>query len=69
VYAAQIHVRVDDYGTAIDLLKTALSNLSGQTVSAAMLKLDPNWEPLRSDPRFAQLLALAERPIETKTAP
>jgi hypothetical protein len=69
VYAAQIQVRVGDYDAAFDQLKTALSHLSGQTMSAAMLKLDPNWEPIRSDPRFAQLLTLAELPVETKTAP
>jgi len=69
VFAAQIHVRVSDYGAAFDLLKTALSNLSGQTVSAATLKLDANWDPIRKDPRFAQLLTLAEPPVETKTAP
>jgi serine/threonine-protein kinase len=69
VYAAQIQVRVGDYDAAFDQLKTVLSHLSGQTMSAAMLKLDPNWEPIRSDPRFAQLLTLAELPVETKTAP
>ena len=69
VFAAQIHVRVGDYDTAFDLLKTALSHLSGQTLSAATFKLDPNWDPIRNDPRFAQLLMLAEQPIETKTAP
>jgi len=69
VYAAQVQVRVGDYDAAFDQLKTVLSHLSGQTMSAAMLKLDPNWEPIRSDPRFAQLLTLAELPVETKTAP
>ncbi len=69
VFAAQIHVRVGDYDPAFDLLKTALSNLSGQILSAATLKLDPNWDPIRNDPRFAQLLTLAEQPVETKTAP
>jgi hypothetical protein len=69
VYAAQVHVRVGDYDGAFDLLKTALSNLSGQTISSAMLKLDSNWDPIRNDPRFAQLLTLAEQPLETKTAP
>ena len=69
MYAAQIHVRVGDYGPAFELLQTTLSQLSGQTLSAAFLKLDPNWDPIRNDPRFAQLITLAEQPVETKTAP
>jgi TolB-like protein/Tfp pilus assembly protein PilF len=68
-YAAQVHVRAGDFGPAFELLQTSMSHLSGQVMSAALLKLDPNWDPIRNDPRFAQLLALAERPIETKTAP
>ena len=69
VYAAQVHVRVGDYDPAFALLQTALSHMSGQAISAALLKLDPNWDPIRNDPRFAPLLTLGEKPLEAKTAP
>jgi TolB-like protein/Tfp pilus assembly protein PilF len=68
IYVAQVHVRVGDNDTAFDLLHQALLQLSGQPLSPALLKLDPTWDPLRNDPRFAQLLALGEHPVETKAA-
>jgi len=69
VYAAQLHVRVGDFGPAFELLQTAMSHLGGQSISPALLKLDSNWDPIRNDPRFAQLLALGEKPVESKDAP
>jgi serine/threonine-protein kinase len=69
IYAAQLHVRVGDFGPAFELLQTALSHLSGQSISPALLRLDPNWDPIRNDPRFAQLLAFGEKPLESKSAP
>ena len=69
VYLAQVYVRVGDNSSAFDELRQSMQLLSGQFLSPALLKLDPNWEPLRNDPRFEQLLALGERPVETKSAP
>ena len=69
VYAAQVNVRVGNFERAFELLQAALSQLSGQAISAALLKLDPNWDPIRNDPRFAELLTLADRSPETGRAP
>ena len=69
VYAAQVFVRVGDFGSAFEILQAALTQLSGQSISAALLKLDPSWDPIRNDPRFASLLTLTEQPFETKAAP
>jgi TolB-like protein/Tfp pilus assembly protein PilF len=66
VYLAQLYVRVGDNNSAFDLLRPALQHFSGQFLSSALLKLDPNWDPLRNDPRFAQLLALGDGPVEVK---
>jgi TolB-like protein/Tfp pilus assembly protein PilF len=66
VYLAQVHVRVGDNNAALDVLRSAMLQFSGQFLSPALLKLDPNWDPLRSDPRFAQLLAPSDVPGEVK---
>ncbi|HEY2396717.1 MAG TPA: hypothetical protein VGH81_12170 [Rudaea sp.] len=66
VYLAQVYVRVGDNNSAFDLLRPAMQHFSGQFLSPALLKLDPNWDPLRNDPRFAQLLALGDIPVEVK---
>jgi TolB-like protein/Tfp pilus assembly protein PilF len=69
VYLAQIYLRVGDNNSAFDLLGQAMQHFCGQFLSPALLKLDPNWDALRSDPRFAQLLAAGEVPVETKAGP
>jgi tetratricopeptide (TPR) repeat protein len=68
VYLAQVHVRTGDNDTALDLLRQAVQHPSGGFLSPALLKLDPNWDSIRNDPRFAQLLKLGEGPIDTKNA-
>jgi serine/threonine-protein kinase len=67
VYLAQIYVRIGDNNSAFDVLRPSMQQLSGMSISSALLKLDPVWDPLRNDPRFAQLRALGEAPVETKT--
>ena len=69
VYLAQIYVRVGNYDAAFDALRRALPLFSGNAVSAALLKLDPNWDPIRNDPRFAQLVVQFEQPVDIKPAP
>jgi len=68
VYLAQIYVRVGNYDDAFDALRGTLPLFSGNAVSASLLKLDPNWDPIRNDPRFAQLVAQFEQPVEIKPA-
>ena len=69
VYLAQIYVRVGNYDAAFDALRGALPLFSGNSVSPALLKLDPVWEPIRNDPRFAQLVVQFEQPVDIKPAP
>ncbi len=68
VWVAQLYVRVGDNDSAFDLLRPAMQQFSGQFFSPALLKLDPNWDPLRKDPRFEQLLALGAGPVDGSSA-
>ena len=69
VYLAQVYVRIGKYDDAFDTLRGALPLFSGNAVSAALLKLDANWDPIRNDPRFAPLVAQFEQPVDIKPAP
>jgi TolB-like protein/Tfp pilus assembly protein PilF len=52
--AAEVHAILGDNGRAIEILDELLSRPSAVTVQG--LKLNPIWDPLRSDPRFQALL-------------
>ncbi|MGH7939354.1 MAG: tetratricopeptide repeat protein, partial [Bryobacteraceae bacterium] len=52
---AQIEALFGDHDAAIAALPQLLQEPAGLTV--ANLKLDPLWDPLRKDPRFAKLIA------------
>jgi tetratricopeptide (TPR) repeat protein len=69
VRLAALEVRVGENDAAFDHLRQALALSSGMAISSAMLKLDPVWDPIRNDPRFAQLLTLGEGPVQIATKP
>ena len=54
VHLAQIYAWTGESDEALQLLDRSLSTPNGITVS--FLKLDPIWDPLRSDPRFQALI-------------
>jgi serine/threonine-protein kinase len=68
VYIAKLCIRIGEDTCAFDRLRSALNELSGTLISAALLRLDPTWDPIRNDPRFAALLTLGETPLESKSA-
>jgi serine/threonine protein kinase/tetratricopeptide (TPR) repeat protein len=51
---AHIYVRVGDHARAVEQLEALLANPSW--ISVKFLGIDPTWNPLRSDPRFEELL-------------
>jgi tetratricopeptide (TPR) repeat protein len=53
---AEIQARAGATREAVDNLKKLLSIPAGEAVSIARLKIDPVWDPIRTDPGFQQLL-------------
>jgi serine/threonine-protein kinase len=53
-YLAEIYMRCGEHEAAIDQLETLLS-LQGFYLTANILRLDPLWDPIRSNPRFRGL--------------
>jgi hypothetical protein len=51
---ARIYVLVGDYDAALDKIEYLLSIPSW--LSVPVLRLDPDWDPLRTFPRFQKLL-------------
>ena len=57
VRLAAIYARVGDANDAVQLLRQLLAMPSGSIVSLQLLRIDPTWDPLRSDSSFKALLA------------
>lgn len=53
---AEIYARLGDADSAIKLLERLLAQPTGEWISIPLLKLDPVWDGVRSDPRFQALL-------------
>ena len=58
--AAEAYARLGDTDHAIPILKRLLELPNGFGTTAALLRLDPTWDPIRHDPRFTEL-AFAKR--------
>jgi hypothetical protein len=54
---AQVQARTGEAPEAVKTLRHLLSIPAGIAVSVNRLKIDPVWDPIRSDPEFQQLLA------------
>jgi Flp pilus assembly protein TadD len=54
---AQVQARAGEPTEAVKTLQRLLSIPAGYNVSIERLKIDPVWDPIRSDPGFQQLLA------------
>jgi TolB-like protein/Tfp pilus assembly protein PilF/tRNA A-37 threonylcarbamoyl transferase component Bud32 len=53
---ALIHLGLDEYDKALDYLEGAVDERPARTVATSFLKVDPLWNPLRSNPRFIAVL-------------
>ncbi len=52
---AKIQTRVGNTDEAVSLIRQLLDMPAGFVISPALLKLDPAWDPIRSDPVFQKL--------------
>ena len=57
---AQIYAWTGENDAALELLERSLITPAGVTVSS--LKLNPIWDPLRSDARFQALIEISQKP-------
>jgi serine/threonine-protein kinase len=54
---AQIYALLDDADEAIPILKRWVQVPSATSITPTLLRIDPIWDPIRSDPHFQELVA------------
>lgn len=69
VHLAQLYGAVGETDKAIEAINTTLAVPAGSSISIALLKLDPVWDPLRTDPRFQRFVADSEAVMQAKARP
>ncbi len=52
---AQIYAAVGRHDEAIDLLERLLKTVYENSITLDVLKISPDWDPLRESPRFQEL--------------
>jgi TolB-like protein/DNA-binding winged helix-turn-helix (wHTH) protein/Flp pilus assembly protein TadD len=57
---ARVYAQCGQTSEALDILSSLLKQPAGVFLSPWLLKNDPVWDPLRSDPRFLKLLSIAD---------
>jgi DNA-binding winged helix-turn-helix (wHTH) protein/TolB-like protein/tetratricopeptide (TPR) repeat protein len=53
---ARVYARLGETDMAVKLLRELLQMPNGMFLSVALLRIDPDWDPIRNDPAFQSLL-------------
>jgi hypothetical protein len=59
--AVEIFARLGEADAALELIELLLTMPAGREISVPLLRLDPTFDPLRSDPRFEALMVRFSR--------
>jgi hypothetical protein len=59
--AIEIYAQLGEADAALELIELLLTMPAGREISVPLLRLDPNFDRLRSDPRFEALLGRFSR--------
>ena len=59
--AVEIYAQLGEADPALELIELLFTMPAGREISVPLLRLDPTFDPLRSDPRFEALLARFSR--------
>ncbi len=54
---AQIYASLGNADEAIPILKRWVQVPSATSITPALMRIDPIWDPIRHDPRFQELVA------------
>ena len=54
---AKIYALLGNANEAIPILKRWIQVPSSTSITPALLRIDPAWDPIRNDPRFQKLIA------------
>jgi eukaryotic-like serine/threonine-protein kinase len=60
--AVEVFIRAGRHDDALHLIELLLSMPAGREISIPLLRIEPLFDPLRSDPRFEQLIRRFSRP-------
>jgi TolB-like protein/class 3 adenylate cyclase/Flp pilus assembly protein TadD len=63
---ARIAARLGQKDLAISLLEQLIKTPYREPITPALLKLDPDWDALRDDPRFQKLVEEPQKPVALK---
>jgi TolB-like protein len=69
VHLAQLYGCVGETDKAIAAINQTLAVPAGGSMSVALLKLDPVWDPIRKDPRFQKLIGDSDTAIQAQAKP
>ncbi len=58
---AQVYALLGDADHAVPILRRLLEMPTGMDITPAFLRLEPIWDPIRSDPRFQELCQEKQR--------